>query len=91
MASFRWRLADYLQEREISVYALAKSRGMTRMNSIYRMARRGDEPQRVDLNVLAEVIAELRVLTGEDTQLADILEYVPGSKPTSEADPLNRD
>lgn len=91
MASFRWRLAEYLQERDISVYALAKSRGMTRMNSIYRMARKGDEPQRVDLNVLAEVIAELRVLTGENTQLTDILEYIPGSESTSEADPINRE
>lgn len=77
MASFRWRLADFLKERDISVYTLAKARGMTRMNSIYRMARAGDEPQRVDLQVLAEVISELRALTGEDVQLTDILEYVP--------------
>lgn len=77
MAFLRWRLADYLRERNISVYTLAKSRGVTRMNSIYRMARTGHEPQRVDLSVLAEVIAELRALTGEDTQLTDILHYVP--------------
>lgn len=85
MASLRWRLAEFLRERGISVYTLAKSRGMTRMNSIYRMARAGDEPQRVDLQVLAEVISELRDLTGEDVQLTDILEYVPTPPPAPEA------
>lgn len=77
MPSFRWRLAEFLSERNLSVYAVAKGRGVTRMNSIYRMARRGDEPQRVDLHVLAEVVAELRELTGENVQIGDLLEYVP--------------
>jgi len=77
MATFRWRLADFLNKRDISVYALAKTRGVTKMNSIYRLARKGQEPQRIDLAVLAEVITELRQLTGEEVQLADLLEYVP--------------
>lgn len=77
MPSFRWRLAEYLSEHQLSVYAVAKGRGVTRMNSIYRMARKGDEPQRVDLNVLAEVISELRRLTGKTVEINDILEYVP--------------
>ena len=81
MPYFRWRLADFLTSRGLSVYAVAKTRGVTRMNSIYRMARAGDEPQRIDLAVLADVIAELRHLTGTEVQLADILEYVPEDAP----------
>lgn len=76
MPSFRWRFAEFLNDRNLSVYAVAKGRGVTRMNSIYRMARQGDEPQRVDLHVLAEVIAELRALTGENVEIGDLLEFV---------------
>ena len=76
MAFIRWRLADFLEERGLSVYALAKATGTPRMNTIYRLARRGQEPTRVDLPTLAAVIAGLRRLTGQAVAITEILEFV---------------
>lgn len=77
MSVVRWRLADFLAERNLTTYALGKAIGTTRMNTIYRIARRQEEPTRVDFFVLAAVLDGLRKLTGEDVQITDILEYVP--------------
>lgn len=77
MSRIRWRLADYLEERGLSAYAVGKAMGTSYMNTVYRMARRGDEPARVDLPTLSRVIDGLRKLTGEEVQITDILEYQP--------------
>lgn len=77
MSTVRWRLADFLETRNISAYSLGKAIGTARMNTIYRIARKGEEPTRVEFGVLAAVLDGLRKLTGEDVQIADILEYVP--------------
>lgn len=77
MSRVRWRLADYLESRNLTAYALGKAIGTARMNTIYRIARRDEEQTRVDFTVLASVLDGLRKLTGEDVQIADILEYVP--------------
>ena len=77
MSMVRWRLTDYLEANNLTAYALGKSIGGSRMNTIYRIARRGEEPTRVDFLILASVLDGLRKLTGEDVQLTDILEYVP--------------
>lgn len=76
MSMVRWRLADYLQQRGFSAYALGKIIGGARMNTVYRIARRGEEPTRVDFETLALIITGLRTMTGEDVQITDILEYV---------------
>lgn len=77
MSVTRWRLAQYLQSRGISAYALAKATGTERPTTIYRLARAGHEPTRIDLPTLTSVLDGLRKLTGENVQIADILEYVP--------------
>lgn len=83
----RWRLADFLEDRGLTAYALGKASGTTRMNTIYRIARRGDEPTRVDLPTLALVLDGLRKLTGEPVNIMDVLEYVPDtSGPRQDAD-----
>jgi DNA-binding Xre family transcriptional regulator len=75
MPVVRWRLADFLEQRQLTAYALSKVSGIHRMSTIYRIARRGDEPVRVDLPTLAAIVTGLRLLTKEDVQLTDILEY----------------
>lgn len=80
MSVVRWRLGAYLGERRITAYALAKASGISRMNTIYRIARPGSEPSRVDLPTLAAILDGLRKLTGEDVQITDILEYVPDAE-----------
>lgn len=76
MPTVRWRLADFLQEHDLTAYRLAKESGITRVNTLYRLVRKGSEPTRVDLATLALVIHTLRRLVGPQVQLTDILEYV---------------
>ena len=47
------------------------------MNTVYRMAKRGHEPSRIDLPTLLNVLDGLRTLTGEDVGIIDILVYTP--------------
>jgi DNA-binding Xre family transcriptional regulator len=77
MAVVRWRLGEYLQQRGITAYALAKASGIHRMSTVYRIAKKGEEPTRVDLPTLASLLVGLTKITGEPVQLTDILEYVP--------------
>lgn len=77
MSLVRWRLADFLEAHGVTAYALGKATGTTYMNTIYRIARRGHEPTRVDLPTLAMILDGLRKLTGEDVQITDVLEYLP--------------
>lgn len=47
------------------------------MNTVYRIARRGHEPSRIDLPTLLNVLDGLRTLTGEDIDITDVLVYEP--------------
>ncbi|GGI93500.1 helix-turn-helix domain-containing protein [Deinococcus wulumuqiensis] len=77
MSTVRWRLSEYLEQRGLTAYGLAKASGIERMGTVYRIARQGHEPARVDLPTLARILDGLYSLTGEEVQLTDILEYVP--------------
>lgn len=77
MSALRWRLADFLAERNLTAYALGKAMGTSYMNTVYRMAKRGHEPSRIDLPTLLNVLDGLRTLTGEDVGITDILVYTP--------------
>lgn len=77
MAVIRWRLGEFLEQRGITAYALAKASGIQRMSTVYRIAKKGEGPTRVDLPTLASLLVGLSKITGEPVQLADILEYVP--------------
>ena len=77
MSALHWRLADYLETRQLTAYALGKAMGANYMNTVYKMAKKGKEPSRVDLPTLLRILDGLRKLTGEEVQLSDILEYVP--------------
>jgi len=77
MSVTRWRLEKFLKARGLSAYALGKASNVKQLNTIYRIARPGHEPSRIDLPTLTAVLDGLRKLTGEDVQLTDILEYVP--------------
>ena len=79
MSETRWKLAKFLKDKKLSAYALAKASGIKQPNTVYRIARVGYEPGRIDLSTLTAVLDGLRKLTGEEVQLSDILEYVPDS------------
>lgn len=80
MSHTRWKLASLLAEKGFSAYALAKASGISQPNTIYRIAKPGHEPKRVDLPTLTAVLDGLRKLTGEDIRVGDVLEYVPDAE-----------
>lgn len=83
MAHMRWNLDTWLKARGVTRYALAKSMGgneKSRLTTLYRMR----DPQRIDLNVMAEIVSALRKLTGEDVTPNDLLEFKPDPEPHAE-------
>jgi hypothetical protein len=75
MAQIKWKLADVLEMHNLTAYRVAQEAGgLKRVSAVYRMARRGDEPKRVDLDVLTDVLMALRKLTEIDIRLSDVLE-----------------
>lgn len=80
MAHVRWKLAEYLQEHGITPYRLARAvAAETRMGTVYRLARQGKEPSRIDLPTLATVLEGLRRITGEAVSFEDVLEFEPSA------------
>lgn len=86
MIEIQWKLADYLQTHGLTAYKLVKAIGSeTKAGTVYRLARKGEEPSRVDLPTLQNVIAGLRKLTGEPVTLSDVFEVIEKSEPESTA------
>lgn len=80
MAQMTWNLESWLEEHKITRYELAKNMGgneKSRLTTLYRMR----EPQRVDLNVMADIVSALRHITGEEVTPNDLLEFIPDPKP----------
>lgn len=76
MGRVKWKLHSFLKEHNLNAYRLSKTLiEETRAATVYRLARQGKEPQRVDLPTLAIIIKGLRDLTGADVQVSDLLEY----------------
>ena len=86
MAQVRWKLAAYLQERGITPYRLARAvAAETRTGTVYRLARKGREPSRIDLPTLATILEGLRRVTGEEVSFEDVLEFEPSAAPERES------
>lgn len=79
MSVMRWTLSNFLEKKGLTRYALVKASGISQPNTVYRIARLGHEPTRIDIPTLKAVLDGLRKLTGEDVQISDILEYIPDS------------
>lgn len=69
-----WKLRKYLDQHEVSAYALLKSTDLA-PSTVYALAR-GDQG-RVDLAVLDKVIGALEQLTGRQVKFDDLLEREP--------------
>lgn len=77
-----WRLPELLEELGITRHRLAQAmagKTKTRLTTLYRMT----DPKRVDLHVLAEIVAALRALSGVEVGVGDLLSYAPGDRPTA--------
>jgi DNA-binding Xre family transcriptional regulator len=67
----KWRLKDYLDQHDLSAYALTKTAEVA-PNTVYALARGTHE--RVSLEVLDKVMAGLDELTGQRVSVCDLLE-----------------
>ncbi|CAN5796894.1 hypothetical protein BH24DEI2_BH24DEI2_03200 [soil metagenome] len=75
MARVVWKLAAYLEKRELTTYKLAQQVQRGRENTVYRLVRQGEALKRLDLEVLADILSGLRSLTGQDVTADDLLEF----------------
>lgn len=70
----RWKMADVLEHEGVTVYALHQQLGnKVSRNTLYRLAK--EQPERVPLDITAQVLQGLRLLTGRHYEVADLLEY----------------
>ena len=74
----RWRLRDYLNEHNLSAYALTRAADVA-PNTVYALAR-GDS-ERISLAVFDKVLAGLEKLTGRPVSVADLLERETTAQP----------
>lgn len=65
-----WKLKEYLESYKLKPIDLVRETELS-TNTIYPMTR--NEAKRIDRETLETVLVALRRMTGQDTQLADIL------------------
>jgi DNA-binding Xre family transcriptional regulator len=78
MGKVKWRLKEYLDEHDVSAYALTKAATLS-PNAIYSIAR--GETNQVRLETLEGLLTGLRKLTGEEVGFEDLLDYEPALEP----------
>ena len=73
---FIWKLQTVMDTRKITRYALQKASGvpMNTLRPIY-----DSKTARADFKVLGRLLVSLRVMTGEDLRLGDLLEWQPNN------------
>ncbi len=76
-----WKVKEYLTEHEITPYRLLKETGLGQ-GTIYRLAN--NEADGIRKETLEQVIRALRRLTGEPTQIDDLLKYEREKRPSLE-------
>jgi hypothetical protein len=73
-----WKLKDYLDAHQVTVYALAQQLGgHTKLPGLYAITS-GDpakRPRRVAFDTVEGIITALRALTGKPVAVSDLLEY----------------
>jgi DNA-binding Xre family transcriptional regulator len=68
----RWKLQEFLEKHNITVYALAKETTIAR-NTLYNLTNKA--PARIDLETLNELIPALERVTKKRVELTDLLDY----------------
>lgn len=74
MDTVRWKLNDYLEAHEISVYTLIQASQLS-PNTVYDIARGKSKQAR--LETLGALLSGLRAVTKGPVELTDVLEYTP--------------
>jgi DNA-binding Xre family transcriptional regulator len=71
--AIRWRVRELLDRAGRSRHWLVRATGLP-ATTIYRVAEKGTEPQKIDANVLERLCLALEVIPGE------LLELVPAKR-----------
>ncbi len=76
MSTVKWKLAEFLKERNISAYRLAQTLDRhTRATTVYGLVKKGEDLSRLDLETLATILDGLYQITGEQLTPNDLLDY----------------
>jgi hypothetical protein len=71
-----WKLKPFLEQHNISAYALAKQVApKLASNTVYSLVR--ETPKRVDIESLELILIALKELTGKKVDIPHLLEYKP--------------
>jgi hypothetical protein len=69
-----WKLKPFLEQHNISAYALAKEvAAKLSSNTVYSLVR--ETPKRVDIESLEAILVALRDMTGQKVDIHHLLEY----------------
>lgn len=78
MGRYVWKFSEYLEERGINPYRIARhGKDKSEEQVIYRLARKGQSIKRLDLTSLALIVEAIKTETGTPVQLTDLLEFDP--------------
>lgn len=78
MSEIRWKLAEYLQSKNITAHKLAAFLDDPDLAEIvYRLVEKPAEQHQIDLSALAAILEGLVLLTDFPVNIAEILEFVP--------------
>jgi len=76
MGRFVWKFSEYLEQRGINPYRIARhGKDKSEEQVIYRLARRGQSIKRLDLASLALIVEAIKTETGEQVSITDLLDY----------------
>lgn len=78
MDTVRWKLRDFLEQNNLTTYALVRASDLA-PNTVYSLAR--GSTKHVRLDTVAGVLGGLRQLTGHEVGLSDILEHEVAPEP----------
>jgi DNA-binding Xre family transcriptional regulator len=73
MGSITWKLNEFMTTNNIKPYALAKEIGVGEA-TIYRLAREGKAPERIDISTLGRLLVGLQTLTKKPVDLNDLFD-----------------
>lgn len=69
----RWKVKEFLEQHEMTPYALWKASGLAR-NTVYAIAK--NDKDGLEFETMSKLMEGLEKLTGRQVELSDVLEVV---------------
>jgi hypothetical protein len=82
MSEIHLKLADYLQQRGLTLDDLVEAVGTAiEPEIVYHLVEKGEEQRQIDLSALAAIMQALRKLMGFPVSIEDVMQFVPDLSP----------